>query len=69
MSFYRVTSLNKQIGLDPGNSLIKVDVSERFPQYLKFEGGPIFFRFDVYLIRIFNFIFVGPWLVPDSSHA
>ena len=51
--FYWVIFLNKQIGLDPGKSLIEADVSERFPQYLKFEGGPIF-----YLIRILNFIFV-----------
>ena len=39
---------NKQIGLDPGNSLIKADVSKRFPQYLKFEGGPTFL-FNSYL--------------------
>jgi hypothetical protein len=56
-SFYWVNILNKQIGLDPGNSLIKADVSKRFPQYLKFEGGPTYILMSK-LIRILNFIFV-----------
>jgi hypothetical protein len=43
----------KQIGLDPGNPLIKADVSKRFPQYLKFKGGPTLLS-----IRISNLIFV-----------
>ncbi len=55
--FYWVIILNKQIGLDPENFLIKANTFKRLPQYLKFEGGPILYL-CVYLASIFNLIFV-----------
>jgi hypothetical protein len=51
--FYWVISLNKRIGLDPEN-YTHWHLSERFPQYLKIEGGP---TFNFYLCFLILFLF------------
>ena len=51
LSFYWVISLNKQIGLDPKNPLFW---PERFPQYLKFEGGPTLIFIYVLILSLFR---------------